>query len=499
MKVLSNNLLKKTAWSSENPDDQFTVENPATGEVIAIIQGGGQAEMDAAIEAANEAFETDWKHRSAEERSKLLLKCADVLEAHADEIARIETLENGKPFSQARNFDVNALIELFRYFASLVDKIPGGFIDHGHLYTSIIVEPLGVVGAIIPFNWPPIHTAGKLAPALAVGNTVVLKPGEQTPLTPMYIVELLQTVLPPNVVNVVPGTGIVAGEALSSHPLVKKISFTGSTRAGSAILKSASTNITPTLLELGGKNAFVVFDDADFERVIRDALEGGYFNQGESCTASSRMIVQRGIYHRFVEKLAEGVKQLNVGDGMLNETHVGPLVSKAHQQRVQSYIDKGIEEGLTIAAQAALPIDAHLKEGFYIKPTLFVDVPASSALFNEEIFGPVVTITPFDTFEEAAALANQSEYGLVCGIYTQDIEKGLRLSRLVDVGMVLMNTYNRRAHGMPFGGNKHSGFGREHCIDTLKEFGHMKAIRFPSGLKPLTNWQAVNDIFGPSA
>ncbi|MDM1021051.1 aldehyde dehydrogenase family protein [Acinetobacter sp. VNK23] len=491
-----NSLLKISQWSSKDTADQFNVENPATGEVIAIIQGGGKAEMEAAIEAAHHAFESDWKYRSPEERSKLLFQCADVLEAHADEIARIETLENGKPFSQARNFDVNALIELFRYFASVVDKIPGGFIDHGSLYSSIILEPVGVVGAIIPFNWPPIHTAGKLAPALAVGNTVVLKPGEQTPLTPMYIVELLQTVLPPNVVNVVPGTGAVAGEALASHPLVKKLSFTGSTKAGSAILKSAAQNITPALLELGGKNAFVVFDDADFERVVRDALEGGYFNQGESCTASSRMIVQRGIYDRFVQKLSEGVKQLNVGDGMLSETHVGPLVTKAHQQRVLSYIETGKAEGLTIAAQAKLPSDTRLKDGFYVQPTLFIDVPATSILFNEEIFGPVVTITPFDTFEEAVALANQSEYGLVCGIYTQDMEKGLRLSRLVDVGMVFMNTYNRRAHGMPFGGAKHSGYGREHCLETLKEFGHFKAIRFPSGLKPLSNWQAVNDIFG---
>ncbi|MGB8416409.1 aldehyde dehydrogenase family protein [Paraburkholderia sp.] len=484
-------------WSSDRMEDRFTVENPATGNVIAVIQGGGKQEIDNAVDAAHRAYESDWRHRSPEERSRYLFKCADVLEAHADEIARIETLENGKPLSQARAFDVVTLIELFRYFGSVVDKIPGGLLDHGNLYTSIMLEPVGVVGAIIPFNWPPIHTAGKLAPALAVGNTVVLKPGEQAPLTSMRIVELLQSVLPPDVVHVVPGAGAVAGEALAGHPLVRKITFTGSTRVGSAVLHSAANNITPALLELGGNNAYIVFDDADLERAVRDALEGGFFNQGESCTASSRVLVQRSTYDRFVERLAEGVANLKVGDGMLPDTHIGPLVTRAHQQRVQSYIDLGIKQGLTVAMQADLPRDPSLSGGFFVKPTLFKDVPSDHALFREEVFGPVVTVTPFDTEDEAVALNNVSEYGLVCGVYTRDMEKGLRVARKVDVGMVLMNTYNRRAHGLPFGGTKHSGYGREHCLETLKEFGRLKAIRYPSGLGELRNWSAVADVFGP--
>lgn len=490
----SEKLLKTYRWSSNNPEDQFQVENPATGEVIAIIQGGGEKEIDEAVRAANNAFENGWRDSSPEERSFYMLKAADVLQEHLEEIASIETRENGKPLSQAKG-DVLAMIGLFRYFGSLVDKIPGDYIDQGLLIDNVVSEPLGVVGAIIPFNWPPIHTGGKLAPALATGNTVVLKPGEQTPLTPIRIVELLQTVFPKDVVQVVPGAGAVAGSALTNHPLVRKISFTGSTNAGRAVLKNAANNITPALLELGGKNAFLVFDDADLDLAVNNAFEGGFYNQGESCTASSRVLVQKNIYEAFVTRLAEKVKTLKVGDGMKSDTHVGPLVTSAHQQKVQSYIDLGIKEGLTLAAQAELPTDAALKGGFYVRPTLFTDVPADSSLFVDEIFGPVVTVTVFETEEEAVALTNSSEYGLVCGIFTQDYEKAFRVARRVDVGMVIINSYNRRSHGAPFGGAKHSGFGREHCIETMKEFTRLKNIRFPSGKGKERNWPNVGDVF----
>lgn len=490
----SEKLLRKYEWSSTDSDDQFTVENPATGETIAIIQGGGEREIDAAVRAANNAYESGWRYTSPVERSRYMLKAADVLQEHLDEIATIETQENGKPFPQAIG-DVLAMIGLFRYFGALVDKLPGEHLDQGLLIDNIISEPLGVVAAIIPFNWPPIHTGGKLAPALATGNTIVLKPGEQTPLTPIRIVELLQTVFPKNVVNVVPGKGPVAGAALTKHPLVRKISFTGSTNAGHAILRNAADNITPALLELGGKNAFMVFDDADLELAVNNAFEGGYYNQGESCTASSRLLVQKGIYNDFVKRLAEKVKTLKVGDGAVAGTHVGPMVTAAHQEKVQSYIDLGIAEGLTLAAQAQLPTEERLKAGFFVQPTLFSDVPASSKLFVDEIFGSVVTITLFETEEEAIELNNSSEYGLVTGIFTQDYEKAFRIARKVDVGMVLINSYNRRSQGMPFGGAKHSGYGREHTIETLKEFTRRKSIRFPSGQGKEQNWPNVSDIF----
>nr|WP_315033070.1 aldehyde dehydrogenase family protein [uncultured Chryseobacterium sp.] len=487
-------LLRKYEWSSNDSNDQFTVENPATGEIIALIQGGGEKEIDAAVNAANAAYESGWRYTTPEERSRYMLKAADVLEEHLNEIAAIETQENGKPISQSRG-DVLAMIGLFRYFGSLIDKLPGEHLDQGLLIDNIISEPLGVVAAIIPFNWPPIHTGGKLAPALATGNTVVLKPGEQAPLTPIRIVELLQTVFPKNVVNVVPGKGAVAGNALTVHPLVRKISFTGSTLAGRSVLRSAAGNITPALLELGGKNAFIVFDDADVELAVNNAFEGGYYNQGESCTASSRLLVQEGIYDEFTKKLTEKVKAIKVGDGSVEGTQIGPMVTAVHQEKVQSYIDLGIEEGLTLAAQGQLPSDERLKSGFFVSPTLFTDVPASSKLFIDEIFGAVVTVTPFKTEEEAISLNNSSEYGLVTGVFTKDYEKAFRIARKVDVGIVLINSYNRRSHGMPFGGAKHSGYGREHSIETLKEFTRRKTIRFPSGQGKEKNWPNVDDVF----
>jgi len=463
--------------------------------VIAIVQGGGAQEVDAAVRAANIAYETDWRWRTPQERSRYLLACADLLDLHADEIAALESLENGKPISQARQFDLAFLVGAFRYFGSLIDKLPGEFHDQGSIYSAVVLEPLGVVGGIIPFNWPPIHTGAKVAPALAVGNTVVLKPGEQAPLAILRIVELIQTVLPPDVIHAVPGVGAITGQALAGHPLVRKISFTGSTRAGAAVTKTAADNITPVLLELGGKNAFIVFDDADLDQAVRDALEGGYFNQGEACTASSRVLVQSALHDRFVERLAAGVRRLKVGDGADAATHVGPLVTRAQQERVLRYIDIGIEEGATVVAKAALPSDARLAGGFYVAPTLFANVTRDMRIAQEEIFGPVVTITKFETEEEAIAIANESEYGLVAGVYTGDMARGLRLSRRIDAGVVFINNYYRMFLGTPFGGAKHSGYGREHCIQTLQEFGRPKSIRYPSGLGHIPAWSGAIDVF----
>jgi acyl-CoA reductase-like NAD-dependent aldehyde dehydrogenase len=491
--------LTTTRWSSADPADRFAVENPATGAVITTVQGGGAAEIDGAVRAAHRAFETDWRWRSPEERGAILCRCADALEPHADELAALESLENGKPVGQARRGDVAFLIEVFRYFGGLIDKLPNEFHDKGGLYASIVLEPYGVVGGIIPFNWPPIHTGGKVAPALAVGNTVVLKPGEQAPLTIMRIVELLQSVLPPDVLQVVPGAGPVAGQALAAHPLVRKISFTGSTKAGAAVARTAAGNITPLLLELGGKNAFIVFDDADLDQAVRDALEGGYFNQGEACTAASRILVQRGVHDVFVRKLAAGVAKLRVGNGADPRTHVGPLVTKAQQQRVLDYIRIGQEEGATIVAQAALPSDPALANGYFVAPTLFSGVTRSMRIATEEIFGPVVTVTAFDSYDEAISITNESEYGLVCGVYTADMNRAFRASREIDAGVVFLNNYNRTFLGTPFGGAKHSGYGREHSIQTLHEYGRAKSIRFPSGRSKLpTRWIGVSDIFGES-
>jgi acyl-CoA reductase-like NAD-dependent aldehyde dehydrogenase len=483
-------------WSSNDEADQFAVENPATGEVITVVQGGGAAQMDAAVEAANQAFVNGWRRRTADERAGLLLACANVLEAHADELAELESLENGKPVTDARDNDIRFLIGVFRYFGSIVDKIPGDFYDtrNGN-YSATVLEPLGVVGAIVPFNWPPIHTGGKIAPALAVGNTVVIKPSEATPLTVIRIVELCNEVLPPDVLHVVPGLGPVAGQALAAHPLVKMVSFTGSTRAGAAVAKTASDHVAPALLELGGKNAFIVFDDADLDRAVADALEGGYYNKGEACTAPSRILVQKGVAGAFTARLAAGVSALKVGAGNDPATHVGPVVTKVQQSKVQGYIEIAKQEGATVAAQAELPSHPALADGFFVAPTLLSDVTPDMRVAQEEIFGPVVTVTVFDTEEDAAEIANAPEYGLVAAIYTRDPERYLRLARDIDVGMVFINNYFRGILGLPFGGTKHSGHGREHTIETLAHFGYRKLIRIPSGTGTWPRWRASVEIF----
>jgi acyl-CoA reductase-like NAD-dependent aldehyde dehydrogenase len=495
MSVSSVTDVRSYRWSSADEADRFSVENPATGEVIAVVQGGGATEVDAAVEAAHRAFTTDWRWRSADERARLLLVCADVLEEHADELAEILSEENGKPVADARGNDINFLTYVFRYFGSIVDKLPGDFHEtRNGTYTATVLEPFGVVGAIIPFNWPPIHTGGKIAPALAVGNTVVIKPSEVTPFTVIRIVELCNQVLPPDVLHVVPGIGVSAGQALAANPLMRMISFTGSTRAGAAVAKTAADHIAPAVMELGGKNALVVFDDAELDRAVRDALEGGYYNKGEACTATSRILVQRGVGETFTSRLAEAVKALKVGAGNDPATHIGPVVSKAQQSKVLDYIEIGKNEGARVLAQAALPSDPSLANGFFVAPTLLGDVTREMRVAQEEIFGPVVTITVFDTEDEAVEIVNEPEYGLTAAIYTRDSDRYLRVARRVDVGMVLVNNYFRGLLA-PFGGTKHSGYGREHSVETLSHFGYRKLIRIPSGIGTWPSWRAVTEIF----
>ena len=368
---------------------RFAVDNPATGKVITTIQAGDAKSVEDAVQASQQAFEERWRPLSPRDRSMYLMRCADELEKHLDDLATLLCMENGKPAQDARAFDCNFLVGAFRFFGALVDKLPSQFYDRGPMYCTVFHEPYGVCCGILPFNWPPIHTGGKLAPALAAGNTMILKPGEQAPLTVMRIVEILETVLPKDVVQVVPGLGAEVPQALITHALVKMVSFTGSTAAGAAVAKTAAASITPVVLELGGKNGFIVFDDADFDGAVRDAIEGAFFNKGEACTASSRLLVQRGIYDRFVEKLAAGVRQIKAGNGLDPKTHVGPQVSKAQQKRVVDYIDIGKKEGARIAAQAKLPSDPACKEGFFAPVTVFADVREDMRIANEEMFGTI--------------------------------------------------------------------------------------------------------------
>lgn len=490
--------LSKYEWSCDDPNQQFTVKNPATGEIITTIQAGNASTTSAAIAASQKAFQS-WRWTPPSQRSALLLQCAAELEKHKEELAAILCLENGKPYQDALMFDVTFLPAVFRYFGSLVDKLPSEFYDKGATYTTVVYEPYGVVAGILPFNWPPIHTGGKAAPAIAAGNTIILKPGEQAPLTAMRIIEILQSVLPKDVVIAVPGLGPEVPQTLVTHPHVRAVSFTGSTKAGGAVAKSAGPGIKPLTLELGGKNAFIVFDDSDIDRAVGFALEGAFFNKGEACTAASRLLVQEGVHDKFVKMLGEGVKKLVAGDGMDSKTHVGPQVSKAQQQRVLSYLEKAEKEGAKIAAQGKIPEDEKYKNGFFVPPTLFAGVTRDMICATEEMFGPLVTVTKFKTEDEAVEIANESLYGLTAIVFSKDYERCLRVSRHLDVGMVWINNYFRAILGTPFGGAKESGFGREHCIETLREWTRAKTINQPSGLGQMPHWRGVKECLEGSA
>jgi betaine-aldehyde dehydrogenase len=486
----------RTRWSSASANDQFVVENPATGERVAVVQGAGPDQVDQAVRAAHAAH-LDWKERPPRQRGRYLRKAAEVIRAHADEIAALESLEMGKPITQARQFDVEAAISIFEYFGSLVEVLPSQARDYGPVFDLTTLEPFGVIAGIVPFNWPPIHTAGKTAPALAVGNAIVLKPPEQTPSVVLRMVELIQSVLPSDLakdlVQVVPGTGAV-GAALAGHPLVGKVSFTGSPQTGSAVLRTAADNLTPTLMELGGKNPLLVFDDADLQEALRAAIDGGFFNQGEACTASSRILLQDTIFAEFESRLATAVSRLRVGDGADPATDVGPLVTAAQQKRVLDYLDIGVAEGARIAAQAPLPSDPRLANGFYVPPTLLTDVTPDMRVATEEIFGPVVTLIPFSGEDEAVRIANGTQFGLVAAVFTQDSDRVLRVSRQIRAGTVFVNNYVRVAVGTGFGGIGHSGFGREHAQETLAEYGYHKTVRLAHRRDELPRWAAADRV-----
>ena len=484
--------VNRTRWSSTSDQDQFAVDNPATGQPVALVQGSGPEQVDPAVRAAHAAH-LDWKQRPARQRGHYLRKVADVIRAHADEIAALESLEMGKPITQARHFDVEAAISIFDYFGSMVEVLPSQARDYGPVFDVTTLEPFGVIAGIVPFNWPPIHTAGKTAPALAVGNAIVLKPPEQTPSVVLRMVELIASVLPDDVVHVVPGAGAV-GAALAGHPLVGKVSFTGSPQTGSAVLRTAADNLTPTLMELGGKNPLLVFDDADLHEALLAAVDGGFFNQGEACTAASRILVQDNIFTQFERRLATAVGRLRVGDGADPATEVGPLVTAAQQRRVLDYLDIGAAEGARIAAQAPLPGDPRLANGFYVPPTLLTDVTPDMRVATEEIFGPVVTLIPFSDEDEAVRIANGTQFGLVAAVFSQDIDRVMRVSRQIKAGTVFVNNYVRVAVGSGFGGIGHSGFGREHAQETLAEYGYHKNIRLAARRDELPRWSAATRV-----
>ncbi|MDQ4038089.1 MAG: aldehyde dehydrogenase family protein [Actinomycetota bacterium] len=482
------------AWSADSGEHTFDVHDPATGSVVAKVHGAGEAEVDAAVHRARAAYEQTWRLIGARERGALLAECSRVILEHADELAALETLEMGKPLHISRAFDVQFCVNSFAFYAGLADKQPGAAFDLGPVAAHTVHEPYGVVAGILPFNWPPIHVAAKTAPALAAGNVVILKPPDQDPLTVMRIGELLAGVLPPDVVQVLPGWGPEVGAALAGHPLVERLSFTGSTATGRAVLKLAAEAMTPVTLELGGKNPLLVFADADLDAAVRAAVEGAFFNQGEACTAASRLLVDERIHDEFVERLSAMVCRLVVGPGSDPRTHVGPMVTAAHQQRVQAAIERAVAEGATVAATAPIPGDPSVADGYWVAPTLFTGASPSMAVWQEEVFGPVTVVLPFADEAEAVRLANDTPYGLLAAIYTGDSARARRVSRAIEAGVVLVNNYNRAVLGTPFGGYKDSGYGREHAIESMLDFTRVKNIREPSGIGTIPEWVALDDL-----
>uniref|UniRef100_A0A6Q2WR37 Aldehyde dehydrogenase domain-containing protein n=1 Tax=Esox lucius TaxID=8010 RepID=A0A6Q2WR37_ESOLU len=464
-------------WQDSVSGKTFPVFNPANGEQICEIQEAEKADVDKAVQAARLAFTLGsvWRRMDASERGRLLAKLADLVERDSAYLATIESIDSGKPFLPTLFVDLQGTIKTLRYFAGYADKIHGMSIPmDGDYLTFTRQEPIGVCGQIIPWNFPLMMTAWKLGPALACGNTVVLKPAEQTPLTCLYIGSLVKEAgFPPGVVNILPGFGPTAGAAIASHMGIDKVAFTGSTEVGKLIQEAAGTsNLKRVTLELGGKNPNIIFADADLDLAIEQAHQGVFFNAGQCCTAGSRVFVEEPIYEEFVRRSVERAKRRTVGSPFDPTTEQGPQISKEHQSRVLEFIQSGISEGANLECGGkALGL-----KGFYIEPTVFSNVKDDMRIAKEEIFGPVQLILKFKTIDEVIERANNTEYGLVAAVFTSDITKAMTISTAMQAGTVWINCFNALGTQCPFGGYKMSGNGRELGDSGLKEYSEVKTI-----------------------
>ncbi|MEM6445891.1 MAG: aldehyde dehydrogenase family protein [Cyanobacteria bacterium P01_D01_bin.123] len=469
-------LLIDNEWVDSLSGKTFETLNPSTGELIGTLAEAGTADVDRSVRAARRAFERgEWAEMSARRRGKLLFKLADAIERYSEKLAQLETLDNGKPLSQSLAADVPLTVQCYRYFAGWADKIQGRTIPvDGSYFTYTRHEPIGVVGQIIPWNFPLLLQAWKLAPALAAGNTVVLKPASNTSLTALRVGELLVEVgFPPGVVNILPGPGSVTGMAIASHMDIDKVAFTGSTEVGHAIMAAAAhSNLKRVTLELGGKSPNIVFADADLDAAIEGAHFGLFFNQGQCCTAGSRLFVQDSIYDEFVSRSVDRARNRVVGDPFDSKTEQGPLVSQAQMDRVMHYIESGMREGAHLACGGNRIGD----RGFFVEPTVFADVRDDMTIAREEIFGPVMSVIKFKDIDEAIRRANQTHYGLAAAVWTRDISKAHAIAHAVKAGTVWVNCYDVFDAAAPFGGFKQSGMGRELGEYALHEYTEVKTV-----------------------
>lgn len=438
----------------------FEVLNPATEEVIATVAEASAQDIDVAVQAAKDAFyEGEWTKMEAATRSHLIYTFANLLEEHREELAQLECLDNGKPYQQALEDDVDGTVQHFRYYAGWATKITGQTVNISPDYLNYIThEPVGVVGQIIPWNFPLAMAAWKLGSALAVGCTVVIKPASETPLSLLYAARLFKEAgFPDGVVNVVPGKGSVAGSAMIEHPDVRKVAFTGSTAVGKTVMRQAADQMKSVTLELGGKSPAILLADADLDEAIDGALAGTMYNHGQNCSATTRIFVHRSLYDEVVERLVEKANALTVGNGLQAATDMGPLVSEKQMNTVLGYIEKGKAEGARLVAGGQRKFD----KGYFVEPTIFADCTDEMTIVKEEIFGPVMAILPFDTEEEVVRRANDSIYGLAASVWTTNVKKAHRITRQLEAGTVWINDFGLEWETMPFGGYKQSGIGRE--------------------------------------
>ena len=454
----------------------FETLDPHDGSVIATVARAGEADVDLAVAAATAAFPA-WARLQASQRGRLLLRLADLIESQADELATLESVDTGHPVRDSRALDVVRTAATFRYFGGMADKVQGDVIpvEPGFL-NYVLREPLGPVGMIVPWNFPLMFCSWKMGPALAAGNTVVMKPAELTPLSALRVAELMAEVgIPAGVVNIVPGPGRTTGEYLARHPGVRKIAFTGSTAVGRRIVEASAGNVKRVQLELGGKGANIVFEDADLDAAVNGSAFAIFHNQGQACIAGSRLILHEAIAERFLERFIALAESIRIGDPLDPETEMGPLTSAGHRDRVLSYVDVALAEGGEVLTGGTVPDDPALADGYYVRPTV-VRAEPNSRVCREEVFGPFVTVTTFRTDEQALAIANDVDYGLGGGLWTRDLGRAHRMAAAIRTGMVWINSYKRVNPGSPFGGVGLSGYGREMGFEAIREYTETKSV-----------------------